>query len=293
MAKRAASPRHTQKLNIDFFQVGSSGGGKTAFRNALIEAARVPGRHRACLVWGEMVGLFEIRRDQHLFEGEVARIRMTDTPSIGSHDCVLNEIELTEDQGIAERSAFLFDSTSGVLAIHARREAVSASRLGGYCDVYVRNTEDRFEVNPLLRQDAEQKLRSMNIIKKINVQYTRNADGGFANPDQATQSFARTVRTLGASTMDVAISSGKGNEPRLSFDSAAALVSTALRGRGEAVEKLVVTGRNAADERLVLDLLESRLRATKPVEFRDRSASYEQRRRAIREAYEEFLPILP
>ena len=55
----------------------------------------------------------------------------------------------------------------------------------------------------------------------------------------------------------------------------------------------MVTGRNAADERLVLDLLESRLRAVKPVEIRGRSASYEQRRTAIREAYDEFLPILP
>ena len=120
-----------------------------------------------------MIGLFEIQRHLNIFEGELARIRMTDTPSIGSHDCVLNEIELAEDQGIAERSAFLFDAPRGVLAIHARREAVSASRLGGYCDTYARNTDDRFEVNPLLRQDAEQKLRSMNVIKKINVQYTR------------------------------------------------------------------------------------------------------------------------
>jgi hypothetical protein len=278
-------------MNIDFFRVEDLAGGRIGFRNALREAVRARGRNRSCIVWDEPVGLFEGHEDGNLIEGEVGRIRMTDTPAIGSRECVLEEIELDDDQGIAERTAFLYDSGRGVLALHVRREAVSASRLCGYCDVFARNTTETFTLLPILRDDVQEQFRSMNVIKKVDVKFSRAAQTTLVDADQSTRSFVRALNNLNGSTISVTVASGAGAEKRLSFEGASDLIRNAFRQRNGSVERLVVSGRNAGDQGLVLDLLEARLRDKRTIEFRGRSASYEQRRATVRRAYESNLPL--
>ena len=284
--------RTKQKINIDFYRVEELAGGRLGFRDALREAMRVRGRNRSCDVWGEPVGLFEGHENGSLMEGEIGRIRMTDTPAIGSRDCVLKEIDLEDDQGIAERTAFLYDSGRGVLALHARREAVSASRLCGYCDVFAKNRDETFTLTPILRPDVQQQFRSMNVIKKVDVKFSRAAEATLVDADQSTRSFVRGLANLNGSTLSIVVSSGKGGENRLSFQNATDLIRNAFRQRDESVERLVVSGRNAGDQGLVLDLLEARLRDKRSIEFRGRSASYEQRRAIVRRSYESNLPFL-
>jgi len=291
-ASEDALGRTKINMNIDFFRVEDVAGGRIGFRDAMREALRVRGRNRSCMVWGEPVGLFEGHEDGNLIEGEVGRIRMTDTPSIGSRECVLEEIPLNEEQGIAERTAFLYDSGRRVLVIHARREAVSAARLCGYCDVFARNSVETFTLVPILRSDVQNQFKSMNVIKSVDVKFSKASQTTLAGADISTKSFVTGLSNLNGATLHVTVSAGAGKEKRLSFQNAYNLIENALRQREDSVERLVVSGRNAGDQRLVLDLLEARLRVKRQVEFRGRSATYEQRRSNVRRAYESNLPLL-
>jgi hypothetical protein len=278
-------------VNVDFYKVRDEGVGRIEFRNALRAAMMSRGANRSREVFGERVDLYECHESGSLIEGEIGRVRMNDTPAIANPDCSVAEIALEDDQGIAERTAFLYDSKLSVLALHVKREAVSASRIAGFCDRYSRNDIESFSLNPILRPDAAQKFRSMNVIKKVEVEYTRGAENVINNPDQSTRSFVRNLETLQGETLSVTVSSGRRKENRLSLERVRDLVRAALTGRDEAVQKLTISGRNAGDEKLFIDLLEDRLRVPLYIEFRGRIPSYDQRRRAVRHAYESNLPL--
>ena len=289
---RGNAERRSQTVKVDFYKVRDEGIGRIEFRNALRAAMRLHGVNRSRDVWGERVDLYVCHESGSIIEGEIGRVRMNDTPAIANRDCSVNEISLDDGQGIAERTAFLYDSQRAVLALHAKREAVSASRIAGFCNHFSGNEIESFSLNPILRTDAEQKFRSMDVIKKVEVEYFRGAGDIIANSDISTSSFVRSLETLQGETLTVAVSSGRKKRNRLSLGHVRELIQTALTGRDEVVRKLTISGRNASDEALFIDLLEDRLRTPVLIEVRGRTASYEQRRRAVRRAYESNLSLL-
>jgi hypothetical protein len=279
-------------MNIDFYRLQDDAGGRIAFQNALRQAINSRGRNRSADVQGERIDLYAGHEAGSVIEGEIGRVRMDNTPAIASDDCTLEEINLEDGQGIAERTAFLFDSRLSVLALHSRREAVSASRIAGYCDRMARHTIESFSLRPILGADAERKFQSMNVIKRVDVEYTRTAATTLNHSDPSTLGFVRSLRNLNADTLSITVSSGRKKENRLTFEAVTAMINAAFAQKDEAVQKLVISGRNAGDERLCVDLLEDRLRVPISIEFRGRTPSYEQRRRAVRLAYDRHLPTL-
>jgi hypothetical protein len=292
MVRPSEAERHSQAVKVDFYKVRDEEVGRIEFRDALRGAMRLRGANRSRAVFGERVDLYECHEAGPIIEGEMGRVRMNDTPAIANRDCSIAEIDLEDDQGIAERTAFLYDSRLSILALHAKREAVSASRIAGFCDHFSGNKTASFSLNPVLRPDAAQKFRSMAVIKKVEVEYSRGAEDFIAEPDPSTSSFVRNLGSLQGETLTVTVSAGRPKENRLSFERASALVRTALTGRDEVVQKLTISGRNAGDEKLFIDLLEDRLRVPVSIQFRGRIPSYDQRRRAVRHAYESNLPLL-
>ena len=228
--------RRSQIVKVDFYRVVDGGVGRIEFRNALRAAMRSRGGNRSRDVFGERVDLYECHEAGAIIEGEIGRVRMNDTPAIANSDCSVAEIELEDDQGIAERTAFLYDSHRSALALHAKREAVSASRIAGYCDRFSPNDIESFSLNPILRPDAAQKFRSINVVKKVEVEYSRGAAGVIANPDPSTRSFVTNLQNLEGETMTVVVSSGRRRQNRLSLERVTSLIRTALTGRDEVVD---------------------------------------------------------
>lgn len=194
-------------------------------------------------------------------------------------------IPLDDEQGIAERTAFLYDCRRGILVLHAKREAVGASRIAGFCNQFRGRDIEPFSLNPILRPNAERKFRSMRRVRKIEVEYSRGAQDAMPNPDSSTRSFVRGLADLEGETISVAVSAGRKRRNELSLDRVRDVVRTALTGREEVVHKLTVSGTGAGDEALIIDLLEDRLRANVSISFRGRTPSYEQRRVAVRQAH--------
>lgn len=275
----------TQKFRVDFYRVQNGDLGRIEFQNALIGAMKERGANRSREVYGERIDLYDCNRSASTIEGEVGRVRMNDTPAIANQDCTVSEIPLEDDQGIAERTAFLYDSGLGVLALHSKREAVSASRIAGFCSFFKGRDVAPFSLDPILRRDAEQKFRSMQKIRKIEVEYAKETRSTISYPDSSTRSFVRGLTDLAGETLSITVSAGRKRSNTLSLENARAMIRTALNGKREAVKKLKISGTGAGDEILLIDLLEDRLRASTLINFRGRVPSYEQRRIAVRKLY--------
>lgn len=284
--------RVRQGMNIDFFRVQDDAGGPAAFMLALGSAFRAQGPNRIAGVWGEPIGLYNTTRRDGLFIGEIGRIRMSGIPALANPDCTLEDLDVRDDQGVAELTAFIYDSRNACLVLHSRREAVSASRFAGYCDAFAGNREEIFVLKPILRRDAARRYRSMTTIKTLDVEYVRGAADALADPDQSTRGVLRTMRDIDPETLTISASSGRKKANKLSFEHVTEMVRTAMTSREETVKKLVVSGAGAGDERLVVDLIEERLRYYDVIDVRGRSTSFEQRIAVVNDAHVHNLPLL-
>lgn len=287
--KTAASARlrSRQNVNVDFYKVSNAAGGPAAFRNALQELITRRGATRRIDVRGERIDVHHIERNGVIFEGELGRLRSHDVPAIAAHDCSTKDIDLQENESITERTAFLFDYSTGMLAIHAKREAVSASKLADLCDVILQNQQEYFELLIQLTPDAEDKFNRMNVYKSFRVSYGRRARARIQQPDLTTRRFLRSFEETEGEQITIAVSAGKKRDSKLSFQTVRDLLSNAEGARNEGVEELKVTGRGAADEVLAVNLISDRMRGTKIINVIGQSASYELRRTAVRQCYEE------
>lgn len=272
-------------MKVDFYRVDGADYGRVEFQNALVGAMSARGENRSRMVLGERIDLYVCERSDSIIEGEIGRVRMNDTPAIANPDCTVAEIPLDDDQGIAERTAFLYDCDRGILVLHAKREAASASRVAGFCNYFRGRDVEPFSLSPILRPNAERKFRSMQRVRKIEVEYSRGAQQAMPNPDSSTRSFVKGLADMEGETLFVAISAGRKRRSELSLERVREVVRTALTGREEVVRKLTVSGTGAGDEALLIDLLEDRLRANVAISFRGRTPSYEQRRVAVRKAH--------
>jgi hypothetical protein len=259
------------------------------FEDILDKAKQLPQNARTLTVSKESIILCELAKADGIFEGEIARLRMTETPALGNLQGEISDLPLRADQGLAERTAFLFDQSTQVLVIHSVREAVSMGRLAGYCDV-VGATSDGFVFEPILRTDTLSEFNHLQAIRKVEVKIARVGAASKA-PSVARTSVKnylklREVAALEAETMTITLGMGRGQRRGMALDATRSLVRSLLDHKDElSVETLIVSGKESGDEAVILDLLRGRVREDVEIKVRGRTASYNQRRDALRTAY--------
>lgn len=215
---------------------------------------------------------------------------MTETPVIGDLQGALEDIPLRPDQGIAERTAFLFDSSTQVLAIHAIREAVSASRLAGFCDL-VEAVPDGYDFQPIIRKSTMTDFNHLNAIRKVEIKVA-SIGAAVSAPARDRDSVKNYLRlrefaNLEAETMSITLGVGRQRNRGMVRDAAHSLVKSLLDHKESlTVETLQVSGKQNGDEYVLLDLLHGRVREEVSLRVRGRSASYTARAGAVAEAYD-------
>jgi hypothetical protein len=249
----------------------------------------LPRNARTARVGRENIILREISHTAGIYEGEIARLRMTETPALGSLQGEFSELSLRADEGVAELTAFLFDSANQVLAIHSVREAVSPSRLAGFCDV-IEASPDGFSFDPIIRTDTLDDFNHLQSIRKVEIKIASVAAAAVA-PAAARSSVKgyfrlKEVAALEAETITITLGMGHARKRGMVLEAARGLVRGLLDNKDNlAVETLIVSGKEDEDEPVVLDLLRGRVREEIVIQVRGRRASYSQRQDAIREAY--------
>jgi hypothetical protein len=105
---------------------------------------------------------------QGIWEGELVRIRMTDVPVVASLTGELEQLELEDDEGIGEETAFLYHQRTRVLILQRNRLGVSAANFARYFSKLLQLDATIF-CDPILAGDAFQRLKEMRLIKKFEL----------------------------------------------------------------------------------------------------------------------------
>jgi hypothetical protein len=278
----------SKKIRVDFYQVNIPES-NLLFKNIIQQVSEIPDdSSRTTNVYGFSVRLQNISRQLEFWRGDLVRIRMDELPTIVSLEGDVEPIDLEDDEGIGEETAFLYHIPTNVLMLQRNRYGVSASRLARYFQV-MSGEINKICFDPILKGDVMLRLAKMRDITKFELRVAGVDDLSYLkNEDRGVEEVLNIRETFNSPNISLTVSVGNRNES-LSVEgikrTANNLFNFAARGRST-VKKIEVSGCNDDDQKEVFDLLEYWMRESvdiKPVDAR--ILSYQERMQAIEEAW--------
>lgn len=251
----------TKVINIDFYQVARESRDvlPTIFNalSSLPEDGPVrnlslgddPIRLRVLGIW-----------DSH-WHGDFTRIRLNDPAFKANLSGRVAPVELDEDEGLGENSAFLYYHRENVLVVQRNRTGVSAGKMAAYFTV-MSQTQPAIELLPFLDPTALERLAHMGRIKTFQVKLAQCQQ--IPAEAQSGSSVGRGIelaRLFEAPSMELTLSMSR-QEGTLRIGHVVESVRDLLRLRADhrtEVVKLHVTGENGTGDQEPLDLLEQRI----------------------------------
>lgn len=236
---------------------------------------------------------------QHVIIGELVKIRMDNIPPAISISGEETALPLTSDQGLAERTMFLFDPSLNILCYQANRYAVSLSRFLWLLKQGLKKHYDREDINPdaivILERDAFEKVNKMSVIRKLSVGIAIPKNGAaYVSDHGALKALAKIADSTDGTHANIEISSGR-SPKGLKLHEIIDIVQKALHIKAqddEQVKKLSIWGKDSNDARLQIDLLQYRLQDYRDVLYTGRSIPLHASRESIISAYEKQRPNL-
>jgi hypothetical protein len=280
-------PDKPKRMRIDFYQVEVAG---PAFE-AMVEAvSRLAPEDR-----NVTIGSYPVRLQTHgrwprpgCIEGDMVKIRMEDVPPKASLSGEVESLDLSEDEGLGEETAFLYDPQSQILVLQRNFYGVGTSSLAEYF-FQKSGTSGPILFHPVLDRDAMEKLTSIVKVRKLEMRIAAPAAADAARERNPGVSQAlELIDYLEAPKITISATMGH-EEGGFAFRHAKRLWETlnSLRQRNpRSVEKLEIGGLDANDHRLDIDLIESRLSEWDEVQVIDRTVPYAGRQRLLRNAFE-------
>jgi hypothetical protein len=119
-------------IKIDFFKVTMPDDAAVTFEAHLDAIQQIPLQDdaRTRSLRGDPVRLQQLHHRAGCVEGDMVRTRMDSLPEKSNVDTgELTPLDLREEEGLGEETAFLYDPPSRCLAIQRNRYSVSASAL--------------------------------------------------------------------------------------------------------------------------------------------------------------------
>jgi hypothetical protein len=165
-------------MKIDYYQVDVSATGRMSFENLLVGLNEVPdNEQRNKEINGCPVRLSDFEDTNGFIKLDMTKIRMDQVPLVAGLNGDSREIELDEDEGIGEESAYLYNKDLNLLVAQRNRYGVSPSVFASYIQ-RVMNLDGPVAFDPVLTPNAYQRLQTMPVIRKFEIKIA-----GVANPE--------------------------------------------------------------------------------------------------------------
>lgn len=281
----------TKIIRVDFYRI-DSGGINGGFEALLAKIAGMPDNEARTFDVGfaNPVRMGTIALHNRLWQGEVTRIRMDDVPIRASKKGPKRPIDLRDDEGVGEETAFLYDPKTRYLAIQRNRIGVSAHNLLYYISGV---TEYGSAIIAELALDPSvlQRLERLDSFRKVSLKVT-GIDGG--HPLQDVPSIGgvfKKAEDLRAPSVEISLGVGRGRSSPMVKERAKAFIRELLRwasiaGVKEDVQYIEVSGKAPEDEPEIIDLIKERLTGEHEVTYAEnRTIPYESRRNAVLAVY--------
>lgn len=278
------------KMKVDFYQVVLPDACPRTFKDICHTASNLVGRHRNATLWDAVFRLHKMTIDDNgLIEGDLVRVKMDVVPVICDLDGKLESINLEDEQGVAEQTAFLFDPNTRILLLQRNRSGVGVNAFTGYFG-QKGSVEDPIELRPVIKGKTMQRLARFHEVRKIHVVVAKPVGTKVAQDGGSLGAFLDTMDSLKAPRMEFDLSMGRERSGGMVLGKAMEFIKSAFsRGTSEGtLVKLVVSGKNENEHKEILDILQDRVVFEVEVDpDRERRLRYAVRRDALQKAWTE------
>ncbi len=278
-------------LKIDFYRVSMPENCPLSFEQAIAQVASMsPDSARNLQIKSHFIRLLEANQGPNYWEGDIIRIRMDEMPLKASLSGPVTPLNLAEDEGIGEETAFYYHPPSRVLLFQYNRHGVSAS-MASYYFRRKADIEGDIVLEPVLQEDVLLRLARMCIFRKFvfRVAGEQNAQV-FQGQGHGVGALTDLIHQFQAPTIEVTLSLGRKRQGSLGLQAVRDTIAQMLRfaaGSQPQVERLQIAGREGEEDDIrFIDLLRDRM--TEMVEVSldaSRRVPPTERRRALRDAW--------
>lgn len=220
-------------------------------------------------------------------EGHIVRLRMNSLPDKAGFDEPIQSIGFSEEEGVGESAAFIFQKQSTVLLLERNRNAVTTFTFATFFK-QLGEVPGEINLHPILQHDVYQKVFDAKVLRKLIVQLAGpdNIGAAVAEMEPSVHEMLKARQSLKAPIAEFTYSVGQQRKAGLDLQRVLGTVKDFLtlhQGEETQVEKLIVHGSSGPHGDFAVDLLESRLNGKDVVETTiERRIPYERRRDALR-----------
>lgn len=295
-----------KKFTADFFRVKLHEEEPRSFPEILTDLSKIPDSDARNMLWDKNPIRFTSLNCSAtgLWEGDLVKIRMDYIPPKASKNGGIEPIELEDDEGIGEETAFLYDPVYNILALQRNRYAVGETAFSTYVQTKM-DTRGGVELEPVLRADARERMKSISLVRSFRVKFARPTNlASMVSKDVAgLDAFMKEMERFGGNALYVTFSMGRrkgGMDLPEILRVARAIWKKQDNDEESPIEGLEVDGIDADGKKDVLDLLEFKLVSTEEIVVpASRSFDYKLRRPALYRRWKDrseeikklFLPI--
>ncbi len=284
----------SKKIKIDFYKITLPGTSQLAFEVLLQKAIQVHEVDRTKTIRGVPIRLHSLQDNQfnnhQVWEGEIIRIRMSDTPVIADLKGGIKDINLNDDQGIGEQTAFLYHPKNRVLLIHNTQSGVSLPVLLQYFREFA-DFDEQIYGDAVIQLDTMQRFDSIQIFRRFEVRVAGLDNTGiFENQGRSLGEITRIADDFNAPVMNINMSTGHKKTESLNPNIIKGAIDS-LRGafgnRRQQISKIRVSGATDDGDLVVLDFVKDRMVEVIEVNNpkRERKVPYSTRQNAILDAF--------
>lgn len=280
------------KIKVDFFKVEEPTRDTNLFHDALRRVVEMPDDvSRTRDVFSSKIRMQSLIEEDQFMSGELARIRMDEVPLKISLAGRKEEINLDEDEGIGEETAFMFSPELHVCAVQRNRYGVSVGMLHRYLAL-AGDIPQPINFVPVICTDGLQRIAGLGTIKRFRIKVAGAENTApIRNQCQEVGPAVQMMDSFEANHVDIVLSMGRNPGTlvvRRVLNTATRLLTFGQNNPNQ-VEHIEVMGEDG-DDRRVIDLLQYKMSESIDIDpGRTRRLTTVQRRIILREAWDRKL----
>lgn len=281
-------------INIEFFRLSISGAGDATFTDIFEPTSKLPVSNRIFYIDGIPIWLLESKVSEQFIQGDMVRLRMTDLPNKGKLSGDIDDLNLQDDEGISEQSAFFYHKATKVLLFQRVKEGID---IGQFCNYFSERKGSTGIVigEAILEEDAMKKFEGFKEIRQFELKVANlESIEIYEDPDAAVEELLDINKELNSTTMDVTFSIGRKRKNFLNKVKVLSMANDLVKrytSHNSAVRKLNVVGLSDKDKYIFLDLLGTRMKGKIKVNYskdeRNRNIPFDARIDAIKDLWAE------
>lgn len=280
-------------LNVDFYKVTISQDKYTGknLDSILKQAKSMPQKDRVKEVRNTPTFLHILNYGwNECWEGEIVRLRMNNLPVKGSFSGNVEDINLADDEGIGEQTAFIYHPETSILALQSTQHGPSMMHFTRYFESII-NCSDCINLDLVLQKDAIKRLEKMQTVSKFKVRIAKVENMKMlATEEHGVKEIIELSEYLEAPTIDVEISNGRSKENALSVTKIKEMTQSLFRinkNQSKTVKTLRISGSSNDNEKIYIDLIKDRMRESVSLNqsSKSRNIPYGEKQFALREAW--------